>query len=277
MKIIRTTRLVTTLSLMIILTAALTILAIELKEGSLMEIKLYRENILFWGIIALSLQIWLGLSLFFNHRNLINDVRRLSRIGDFSQPQARKILENLGPLGKEMERMMREQNNLVHLRSNRISALNNLVKLLGTNYAEPIIISDVKGDILSVSGNLSEKLKKNNPDTLFNNVLEIRPDIPLPEVLTFMVKQRKSWSSPDIAGVTCSPVLDSTGEIHFCLWELETSRFSSQKVMAPIKSKSRATAINLRNLLGRIRHPGAKAKASPGSHESGQSDASGKP
>ncbi|MBN2655653.1 MAG: hypothetical protein JXR86_01230 [Spirochaetales bacterium] len=242
MKIIRTSRLIISISLMIVLTAALVLVAMEIKQGSPPEIKLYRENILFWGIIGLSLQIWLGLSLLLNHRGLINEVRRLARIGDFSQPQARKILEHLGPLGREMERMMREQNNLVHLRSNRIPALNNLVKLMGSNYSEPIIISDVNGDILSVSGNLSEKLKKNNPD---------------------------------ISGVTCTPVTDMVGEIHFCLWEMETSRFTGQSLLAPVKSRGRRTGENIRGLISRMRKP--KAKASPGSHESGQSDASGKP
>ncbi|MBI9097847.1 MAG: hypothetical protein JEY91_05195 [Spirochaetaceae bacterium] len=229
-------------SIILIITAFLIFLGMNLQEGELIQVRIDTQNILFWGIIAFLLQIGIAITLLFNNQSIINNLKRVSRIGDYSHIQARKILGKMGPLGQEIELMMQEQNNLVVLRSNRISALNNLVRMLCIGYSEPILITDVNGDILSISTTFSEKIKKEGSEISWKKLSDLRPDIPLTEVLNHLEKQKLPWSDPEIGGVTCTPVFDKMNALNFCIWELETSHFNKiykEKQAEKIKGKTR--------------------------------------
>lgn len=253
MIIITLKRFITSFIFILLITAFLVFLGMNLQDGEAVQLRIDTQNMFFWGIIAFLLQIGLAISLLLNHQNIINNLKRVSRIGDYSHIQSRKILGSMGPLGKEIELMMKEQNNLVILRSNRISALNNLVKMLCIGYSGPVLITDVNGDILSISSSFTDKIKKEGSELSWKRINDLRPDIPLTEVLNHLEKQKLPWSNPEFSGIICTPVFDKTNALNFCIWELETSQLNKmykEKQADKTKVKTRGT---VQGFLGRIK------------------------
>jgi transcriptional regulator with PAS, ATPase and Fis domain len=180
-----------------------------------------------------------------SHKSMVNNLKRISKIGDISHQYSQKILSKMGTLGKEIETMMIEQNHIVVLRSNRISALNTLVKLLCDGYSDSVIITDVKGEILSISNSFTENTKKEGNENTWKKLSDIRPDINLPDVLSHLEKQHLPWTNPEVKGVVCTPVFDKANMLNFCIWELETQHLNKlykEKQNELIKKKTLSRA-----------------------------------
>lgn len=216
-------RYVLTVILVMVATSLLTYISIDLKD-----LQLDRENIFFWGLIALLTQCILFSSLYFSHRNMVSTLKKITDLNNLSHPYSQKLLKSMGVLGKEIEHMVNEQSIASTLRSNRISALNSMVRILCAGYEEPVLITDVKGAILSISDALSVKINKNDSDASLSmkNLSDFRSDIPLREVLNHLEKQKIPWSNPEIKGVICTPVFDKENVLNFCIWEFESEMFS---------------------------------------------------
>lgn len=211
--------------LIILITSLLVYISMDLKE-----IKLDRENIFFWGIVAVLAELIVFFSLYNSHKKIVSNLKRISEINNLSHPYSQKLLKPMGVIGKEIEHMLNEQNNTSILRANRISALNSLVKTLCAGYSEPVIITDVNGSIQSISETLRLKINKNDSDAslLLQNLNDFRSDIPLIEVLSYLEKQKLPWSNPEMPGVICTPVFDKENILNFCIWEFESEMFNKQ-------------------------------------------------
>jgi hypothetical protein len=228
-------RYVISLAMILIITLILVLISMELKE-----IKLEKENVLYWGIIALLSQFIIIVSLFRSHKNLIASIKKVTDINDLTHPHSRKLLSKMGDLGNEIEHMVNEQNIASQLRYNRISALNSLVRMLCVGYAEPVLITDVNGEILSMSDTFRKKINKNETEASLSlkHLNDFRSDIPLTDVLNHLEKQKLPWTSPDITGVLCSPVFDKENVLNFCIWEFESELFNRQiKEIKTIKTR----------------------------------------
>lgn len=210
------------------LTGLLIYQGIDLQKGAPPLVQLNRENILFWGLIVVILQLWIALMLLIRHRNSISDLEKISRIGDIEQPQAKKILNRLGPLGLQLEKIMKEKNSLNVLQSRRITALNFLVGQLTEKNRQSIVITDNSGRILGINEQLEERLEKETKKRGWEHILEIRPDINLPEVFNHLEKTRAVWLQEGNSGLSCSPVNDKDQNLQFCIWNLEKSNIVKQ-------------------------------------------------
>jgi hypothetical protein len=226
MLVISLKRFIVSFLLIILTTGIIIYISITSQSGESLQLRIDTQNIFFWGIIAFLVQIWVGLSLIFSHKHMVNNLKKISKIGDISHKHAQRILSKMGSLGSEIETMMIEQNKLVVLRSNRISALNTLVKILCDGYTDPVIITDVRGSILSISNEFTEKIKKEGNDISWKQLGDVRPDINLPDVLSHLEKQHLPWSDPEVKGVVCTPVFDKVNMLNFCIWEFETQHIN---------------------------------------------------
>lgn len=206
-------------------TAFLAVVSMQLQRGDALQIRIDSQNVLFWGIVVLLVQILTALFLYGGHNTLAGNLNRLKRIGDLNHPHAKKILRDMGELGKGIEDMVLEQNQLISLKSGRITALNSLTKMLCSGYSELLAISDVKGDIFGISQVLTDSIRKEMPDNPLNHIYDLRSDLPLGEILNHLEAFKLPWSDAEYPGITCTPLFDSENKIHFCLWELETEKF----------------------------------------------------
>ncbi len=245
-------RLLISLLLVLVSTLLLIIAGVKLSPGETPEIRLDRENLLFWGIVVLIFQAWIILSLFFRQRSLIADLERIGRIGDLTNIQARKILENMGSLGQALKKVMNEQNEIVRLRSERINALNTLVKMLCEDVDSPVVVTDVTGRVFTYSDKLIEKYGKEQEELSLSKITDIRQDIPLAEVLSHLEKQRLPWNGPEGSGVSCTPIFDKNGTLHFCIWELESVHMLSKYKAASISAGTKQNFQKLQGVLKKM-------------------------
>ncbi len=250
MVIIRLRRLIISVILITAVTVVLLGIGLSLNEGEPWSLKFDYQNFFFWGLVAVIIQILTGLSLVFNHRKILNIVKRISTIDDIDSVYAEKLFDDIGPLGSEIKNLLRHNSQLSGLRTARISALNSLTEILCEGYAESILVTDVRGEILSMSDKLRGNLQKDKNESVIKNVLDIRNDIKLSEVLVFIEKHRSAWTDPDGSGLSCTPVFDKNNAVQFCLWEFETSIFTGKlKEHAAQRPDLRRSYGRLKNLL----------------------------
>jgi hypothetical protein len=226
MIVISLKRLVVSFILILILTAAIIFLGMDLQSGNPVELKIEVENLLFWGIVVLLLQLWIGLSVLLRHRKILSELGRIAKIEDVSQPHAEKIFHGLGRTGLAIQRLMLDQNNLLVMRSNRIAAHNSLLRLLLYGYSDPAVVTDVTGKVLAMSRPVEEKCRNSQGALGGQTILDFLPEINLKEVLVLMEKQRTFWQEPEKKGAVCTPVFGKEGALHFCLWEFGADRLS---------------------------------------------------
>lgn len=219
-------RLVVSFILVLILTGVIIFLGMDLQSGTPVELKFDVENLLFWGIVVLLLQFWIGLSVLLRHRKVLTELGRIAKIEDVSQPHAEKIFKGLGRTGLAIQRLMLDQNRLLVMRSHRISAQNSLMRLLLEGYGEAAAVTDVTGKVLTMSRPLEEKCRSSQGTVSGQSILDFLPDINLKEVLAVMEKQKTFWQEPEKKGAVCTPVFDPEGVMHFCFWEFGDDRLS---------------------------------------------------
>lgn len=244
MIVISLKRLVVSFVLILILTAVIIALGMDLQSGTPVELKIDVENLLFWGIVVLLLQLWIGLTVLMKHRKVLSELGRIAKIEDVSQPHAEKIFDGLGRTGQAIQRLMLDQNKLLVMRSNRIAAHNSLMRLLLEGYGEAAAVTDVTGKVLAMSRPLEEKCRNSQGTLTGQTILDFLPDINLKEVLTLMEKQRTFWQEPEKKGAVCTPVFDKEGVMHFCLWEFGADRLSgiSSRAAKMLKAAKAAKA-----------------------------------
>lgn len=262
MIVISRKRFVISLGSILLLTGFLVGIGMDLQQGDPVELKIDVENLLFWGIITLLLQFWIGLSLLARHKNLVNELNRIARIEDITLPHAEKIFNQMGTLGTGIRDLIIDRNRLLVMRSNRISALNALMKTLFSGYCDPIAVTDVAGAVLGISTVLEEKLLKERGGTTWENILQIKPDLNLAEIMTHMEKQRAPWGNPEENGIVCTPVFDKSNTLHFCIWEFESSRFTRILTTSGVERISKKTRGRLQGLMKKIAG-GSKRKSPP--------------
>jgi len=219
-------RLAVSFVIMLLLTAVIIFLGMDFQSGTPVELKVEVENLLFWGIVVLLLQLWVGLSVLLRHRKVLTELGRLAKIEDVSQPHAEKIFNGLGRTGLAIQRLMLDQNRLLVMRANRIAAHNSLVHLLLEGYGEAAAVTDVTGKVLAMSRPLEEKCRASQGAVAGRTIMDFLPEVNLKEVLAVMEKQRTFWQEPEKKGAVCTPVFDPEGSLHFCLWEFGDDRLS---------------------------------------------------
>ncbi len=250
-------RLALSLLLVLVSTGLLIFAGYRLSPGEASPIRMDRENLLFWGIVILIFQGWIMAALFFRQRKLIGDLERIGRIGDLSNIQAVRILKEMGSLGEALKKIMAEQNEIVNLRSERITALNTLIKMLCEDVDSPVVVTDVTGGVFTYSERLVEKIGKEQEELSLMTISDIREDIPLAEVLSHMEKQRLPWNGPEGTGISCTPIFARNGTLHFCIWEME-----SVNIISKYKATSLATGTrqNFQKLQGVFRNRASRKK-----------------
>ena len=247
-------RLIISLSLILITTLVLIAFGLEIIGGEKWYLQLGPQSFFFWGITVLIAQIWITGTLLYNHKKIMKTISRLSTIEDLNSMNAVKSFRDMGVLGDEIRKVLMQANQLSIMRADRISALNNLVNLICEGYSEPVIVTDVKGDIFSISEKLKSRILKETDGKMIKNILELKPDIKLSEVLSFIEIERTAWTDSESSGLVCTPVFDKNNTVQFCIWELETSFFAGKlKELNQQKSKIQPSYKKLREFINPLR------------------------
>ena len=136
------------------------------------------------------------------------------------------------------------------MRAERISALNNLTALLSEGYSEPVVVTDVKGVIFTMSEKLKNRISKEADMADIKNITAIRSDIKLNEVLSFIEKQHSAWTSENGSRITCTPVFGKKNTVQFCIWEFESSMLAEKfKEISMNNHKIQPSYRKIRNIL----------------------------
>ncbi|MBI9104362.1 MAG: hypothetical protein JEY99_18240 [Spirochaetales bacterium] len=228
MIVISLKRLLISLCIIITVTIILITSGLALNGGEGWQLKIELQNFFFWGLIVLLVQVGVGGTLIFSHKKLMENIKRLSTFEDFNSMNAEKAFEKLGRLGEEIRKVLRKENQFSVMRANRIAVLNDLVHVLCEGYSEPIMVTDINGVIFTISDKLKNRITKENGGVSFSNIVDIKPDIKLTEVLGFIEKQRTSWKDAEKSSLVCTPVYDKNSSVQFCIWEFETSFFTGK-------------------------------------------------
>jgi len=195
----------------------LLLVVLSIKGFDNLNFSIDSQNILFWGIIALLVQVFSFISLYQSHKKVIYNIRRVSTIGELSHPKVDKILNGMGSIGREIEILLHNQNEIVELRANRIIALNNLVSRLAFGFKSPVIITDVSGKILYFSSHLREKIEANA-----YKITDVIIDLPLESAINLMEGNKSIWQDEAFKGITANPIFGRDNLVSFCLWELDS-------------------------------------------------------
>ncbi len=242
MIVVRLKRLVISLVIIILVTLLLVVSGLSINGGKSWSLDLELQNFFFWGLAALIIQVWVGVSLLLNHKKILKTIRRLTSFDEIHSANAEKAFREMGSLGEEIKKVLKHENQLSAMRSERISALNSLAGSLCEGYSEPVAVTDVNGVLFAISNKLKSRILKDNEGKLIGNILELRSDLKLSEILVFMEKQRASWKESEDSGIICTPVFDRNNSVQFCIWEFETSFFAGKlKDLNQQKSKVQPT------------------------------------
>lgn len=243
-------RLIISLIIIISVTLMLLVIGLLVKGGEDWYLKLNFQNFLFWGIVVLIIQIWISASLLLSHRKILKSINRLSSFENLDSVNAEKSFKEMGGVGEEIRNVLKKINDLSSMRAYRISALNNLADLLCEGYSEPVVVTDVKGLIVTVSEKLKNRITKESGRDSINYITDIRPELKLTEVLSFIEKERAAWVASDNSKLSCTPVFDKNSALQFCIWEFETSFFAEKiKELNKSGSVSQPAYRKLKNLV----------------------------
>lgn len=222
MIVISKKRLIISLILIFSLMVILLMVSINASSTTPIDKSIEKQRILFWGIILVLIQIIISLSIFSGHRKLIDDLKKIINYKDLNHPQSIKIMKQLGTLGGVFNQMVRDQNNLLQLRMNRIYASSKVLKILCEDYPEALLISDTLGSLLGVSSILIKK--SGVPMRGDTKISDYFPEVKQGEVLTFLEKNREIWKNEEL-GILCTPIFDKSDQLNLCIWEMEKSHF----------------------------------------------------
>lgn len=243
MFVLSSKRLLITFFVIMCSTLLLLVLAINFRELKSTEFSIDSQNTLYWGIIIIILQLFTFLNLYRSHKKIIYNIRKISKIGELSHPIVKQILNGMGSLGSEIDVLLRTQNELIELRANRITALNNLISRLSFDYKYPMLITDVSGKILNYSNLIRDKIVIDSM-----NITDIILELPLESIIHSMESSKSIWQDDNFKGVSASPIFDRKNKVSYCLWELddEIKKINKSTEILKVKKKS------FKNFIGRF-------------------------
>ena len=221
-------------------TVFLGFVSININELDSVNFSIDSQNILFWGIVVFIIQLFVIVNLYRSHQKIVTDIRRIAKIGELSNPNVQNIISKLGPLGLELEVLIKSQNELVELRANRITSLNSLVSKLCIDSDKSILISDVNGKILHISNVLKHKIDDDEilKQKEVHDIYDIVPNILLDSVISHMELQKSFWVDEENKGLTAYPIFGKDNNLSFCLWEFDSSIKKISKGADVLKSRS---------------------------------------
>ncbi|QEN08619.1 hypothetical protein EXM22_11720 [Oceanispirochaeta crateris] len=246
MIVISAKRLIISFLLILTSTVVLLMTSINLFSTTSLNLSLDKQEVLFWGIVIIIAQTIVAVMVFVGHQNLIANLNKIISYKDLNHPQSIKILKRLGNFGQILDKMLKELNDLLDLRMNRITASNKVMKLICEEYPTALVISDTLGTILGASNKMKEKA--NLPIKADTKIMDLFPQIKLAEVLVSLEKNRTLWKDEENTGYVCTPVFDKGGHLNLCIWELETGHFIQKLSSNSAGTLSRKTFQSVRGL-----------------------------
>ncbi|MDA3956563.1 hypothetical protein [Oceanispirochaeta sp.] len=249
MIVISIKRLIFSFCVILCLTIILLFIGLNLFSIAPLNISFDKQEVLFWGIVILLVQFFIILSAFMGHRKLIADLNKIISYKDLNHPHSMRILDQLGQLGQVLKKMLKEQNDLLELRMNRISAANKVLSLLCEEYPAPVVISDTLGTILGVSDKMRDKIGFAMKSD--SKVSDFFPDMKMAEVMVSLEKNRTPWKAEGKSGYMCTPVFDKGGHLNLCVWELESGHLMPKLNSKPVTSLSRKTFQSVKGIFKR--------------------------
>jgi len=217
-----------------------------------------REDFLFLGILIVCAQLLLAVFLLSGHYKVRGRLKRISKMGDLTNQDTQRILNRLGDIGKEINYLLSEQNQLSQLRAGRIAALNTLARQFCMDHRDSILYTDVKGSILGYSDSIEEKLKIDDLELMNMEITSLWPELPISEILQSMQKQGLPWTDPEHSGISCSPIFDRDNNLHFCVWGIQSgflkkiaadSRMEKSNDLQRKKRRSLSSFINMKKFM----------------------------
>ncbi len=245
--------------LLILLTGFLLFLAVKLQGPEALDLSIDKQNILFWGIVVILIQIVILFGLILRHEKILKELEKIAELKELDQPHVQKILKRMGSVGSALYSLLKELNELLALRTYRIQSLNQVLKILCEDSPNAILVSDAMGSVLGQSRKMKEKLAS-HPKGQSDNIKDFFPAMNLAEVLNAMEKTRGPWDDREGTGLYCTPVFDRTSSLQLCIWDAEGESLIQKIASYPLsQGKGRKGLGMVFKGFGRKRGKGSKS------------------
>jgi len=153
--------------------------------------KILAERLLFFSIV---LSLLLGLASIFlvlrgtRHTREIDKVIELNKTQEFSPERS---LRKLGILGEKITTLYNQLNTISKKKTLKISALSALNTFLIFNNTQPVIITDIRGNIINCTENSAKTLGVKRAELLHTNISKSFPDMHIEDAV-FRIDRSRS-------------------------------------------------------------------------------------
>ena len=212
------------------------------------------ETVLFVGILLSTIMF---LSLIFaagRTRRISRELDKMiavNKYGDFSPEMS---LKRFGRIGEQITLLYFRLNALSEKRSLKISALSDLVQILISNVATPLVVSGPTGEIAYANSSGGIHLGTSRSELQSSNIGDVLDWIDIHEVVARLERGRATLNLHGPVGEThVVPTYNRLQELSYLVWVLEPGGFRVDK---PENSESRRVAgAGLRGALNRLLGP----------------------
>ena len=115
------------------------------------ELKFEAEQLLFAGLLIAAGVTLVFIFLLFRSRNISNSLDKLINQNRINPASTEDGLLRLGSIGKDLNILYRQINEISEMRGLKLSAMSNTAEFLTDNIELPLLIIDVTGNIIQVS------------------------------------------------------------------------------------------------------------------------------
>ena len=182
----------------------------------------------------------------------------LNKYGDFSPELS---LKRFGRIGEKITLLYFRLNTLSEKRSLKISALSDLVQILISNVAIPLIVSGPTGEIVYANSSGGIHLGTSRSELQNSNVGDVLEWVDVHEVVSRVERSRASLDLEGPKGsIHVVPAYNRTQELSYLVWVLEPEKFHVDRPVKP--ESSSVSRAGLRGAIKRLLRPtyGTKEK-----------------
>lgn len=179
----------------------------------------HAEIFLFWTVVAAIFLLLILIGVVTHAQSLNRRLDRLIEQGSRRDIVPGRDFQVLGILGERLTTIFNQVSRQNYLKSQKISAMRDLIEFLVRNEGQPVSVCDILGTIHYASDAMGAYLNTERLEILGQNIDELLPEVSFTEVRSGILKTRqpKSEDSGD-RSYACYPIEDNSGNVSYLVF-----------------------------------------------------------
>ncbi len=219
------------------------------ESASRLGVKLTAERFLFIAVVVASFITLLFGATLVRSRNVSKEIEKMIEMTGSDDYKPDISLRKLGALGRQISRLYTRINELNRKLALRLGSQAALVSFLVGNMTQPVLVSNVLGQIQYISKGYVERKKINRSELLGTFVENLSSDIVTQSILS---KVSTGHSAIDLAlekekeQLTIHPIFNRNGDVSYLVFDFSHEHFFSREGLFPEVKDTSASRQNRR-------------------------------